>query len=97
MYDNRKTLEDYNKIALAIGFAPRTDLENLNWTFLMQAYYIVTEKYDIAWKITSKGTEIHNHNNGINIKCEDNSPIDAFRDAFCAMTILAGILNKKEN
>ncbi len=73
-------------------------LESMNyhndWNQLMEAYHFVTDKYDIAWKISSKQIEVHNHGNGINIKCEVGEPIIC---AFKTMGILAEILLQKRN
>lgn len=58
---------------------------NSSWDWLIPVYNKFTSDLDIAWKITSKGVFIHNHNNGYNslfeVNCPENVIVDAYRGA----------------
>ena len=90
---NDKSFPEY--IDTVGNFYPLKELKfHSDWNWLMEGYNYITKHHDIAWKITSKGVEIHNHGQGIDIWYETNCPKNVIKDAFLALSDFAKLYNE---
>ena len=69
---------------------------HLSWDWLMPVFDKMTSSLDVAWKITSKGVEIHNHNQGFELWVEINCPENVIKDAHKAVVEFIRYQNKED-